>query len=258
MIFDTHCHLNHSDLYKDLDNLLSSAEKLGVSKFLVVGYNKESSFKAVELAHRYKNIYAAIGFHPTEIEDVSEKDFNDTLNLVLDKKVVAVGEIGLDYHWVKEPLKKEIQKEYFIRQIIFANEHKMPVSIHCREAIEDTLEIVRQYRPVAGGIMHCYSGSVETMREFIKLGFYISLGGPVTFKNAKTPKEVAEVVPLDKLLVETDAPYLAPDPLRGTTNKPENIRYVIDVISDIKKISKKHLAEATFKNACLLLGISDE
>lgn len=256
MIFDTHCHLNHQDLYKDIDNVINAANNVSVNKMLVVGYDKQTSFLAVDIANRYKNIYASIGFHPTEIDDLSEEDFNITLNLYKNKKVVAIGEIGLDYHWVKDPLEREKQKEYFIRQIEFANKVNLPISIHCRDALDDTLKILKEHKPLYGGIMHCYSGSLEMMNEFIKLGLYISLGGPVTFTNAKTPKQVAEEIDLDYLLVETDSPYLAPHPLRGSTNKPENIRYVIDEIARIRGISKKQVAERTYSNACKLLKIN--
>lgn len=256
MIFDTHCHLNHQDLYKDIDNVINAANNVGVNKMLVVGYDKQTSFLAVDIANRYDNIYASIGFHPTEIDDLSEEDFNITLNLYKNKKVVAIGEIGLDYHWVKDPLEREKQKEYFIRQIEFANKVNLPISIHCRDALDDTLKILKEHKPLYGGIMHCYSGSLEMMNEFIKLGLYISLGGPVTFTNAKTPKQVAEEINLDYLLVETDSPYLAPHPLRGSTNKPANIRYVIDEIARIRGISKKQVAERTCSNACKLFKIN--
>ncbi len=239
MIFDTHCHLNDSALLERIDEVLADALKVGVDKFLVVGWNKESSFKAVELAHKYKGIYAAIGFHPTDIDGVSEKDYNEVMSLVSDPKVVAIGEIGLDYHWVKDPVQREKQKEWFIKQINFANEHKKPISIHNREAFEDCLKILKEHKPIYGGVMHCYSGSVELLQDVLDLGLHIGLDGPLTFTNAKTPKEVCEKVPLDRLLVETDSPYLSPHPLRGTVNEPKNIALVIDEITRIKGLSKK-------------------
>lgn len=257
MIFDSHCHLNDPKIYEDIANHIEDAHKAGVKSFLVVGYDKASSLKAVEIAHQYEGCYAAIGFHPTEIQELSEDDFDEVMNLVHDEKVKIIGEIGLDYHWVKDPILREIQKEYFIRQIEFANHVGLPISIHNRESNEDCLNILKEYPLLKGGIMHCYSGSVEMMKEFIKLGMYISLGGPVTFTNAKTPKEVAVECPLDRLLVETDCPYLAPHPLRGTVNYPKNISLIVDEIAKLRGISRKHLEEITYQNTCKLLNINE-
>ena len=255
MIFDTHCHLNSEELLSKIDEVLESAKKVGVDKFLVIGWDKESSFKAVELAHKYKEIYAAIGFHPTDIDGVSDEDYKKTMALVDDPKVVAVGEIGLDYHWVKDFAQREKQKQWFIKQIDFANEHKKPISIHNREAFEDCLNILKEHRPLYSGVMHCYSGSVELLRDVLDLGLYIGLDGPLTFTNAKTPKEVCEVVPLDRLLVETDSPYLSPHPLRGTINEPKNIALVIDEITRIKGLSKKHILDVIYQNSCKLFNV---
>lgn len=258
MIFDTHCHLNSKQLYPDIEQHIEDAKRAGVSSFLVVGYDKATSLLAVKIAEKYPFCYAAIGFHPSEIFDLSEEDFNEVMDLVKHPKVKAIGEIGLDYHWINNPMQREIQKEYFIRQIEIANEVGLPITVHNRESNEDCLKILKEYTPKFGGIMHCYSASVEMMNEFLKLGMYISLGGPVTFTNAKTPKEVAYDCPEDRLLVETDAPYLAPHPLRGTVNVPKNIALVVDEISSIREISKKHLEEITFNNACRLLRINNE
>ena len=255
MIFDTHCHLNSEELYDRLEEVLESAKKVGVDKFLVVGWNKESSFKAVEIAHRYEGIYAAIGFHPTDIDDVSGEEYQETMSLVDDPKVVAIGEIGLDYHWVKDSVQREKQKEWFIKQINFANEHKKPISIHNREAFEDCLKILKEHKPLYSGVMHCYSGSVELLKDVLELGLYIGLDGPLTFTNAKTPKEVCEEVPLDRLLVETDSPYLSPHPLRGTVNEPKNIALVIDEITRIKGLSKKHILDVIYQNSCKLFNV---
>lgn len=255
MIFDTHCHLNSEELYERIEEVLASANKVGVDKFLIIGWDKESSFRAVEIAHHYEGCYAAIGFHPTDIDGVSEEDYLETMALVDDPKVVAIGEIGLDYHWVKDPEQREKQKEWFIKQIDFANKHKKPISIHNREAFQDCLEILKKHRPLYGGVMHCYSGSVELLDEVLALGLYIGLDGPLTFTNAKTPKEVCEVVPLDRLLVETDSPYLSPHPLRGTVNEPKNIALVIDEIARLKGISKKHILEVIYNNSCKLFNV---
>ena len=255
MIFDTHCHLNSEELIGRIDEVLEVAHKVGVDKFLVIGWNKESSLKAIELAHRYEGIYAAIGFHPTDIDGVSEEDYNDVMSHINDPKVVAVGEIGLDYHWVKDPEQRKKQKEWFIKQIDFANEHKKPISIHNREAFEDCLNILKEHRPLYSGVMHCYSGSVELLRDVLDLGLYIGLDGPLTFTNAKTPKEVCEIVPLERLIVETDSPYLSPHPLRGTVNEPKNIALVVDEVARLKGISKKHILDVLYKNSCELFKI---
>ena len=257
MIFDTHCHLNSPEIYENIDQHIADAQKVGVSKFLVIGYDKQSSIKAVEIANKYPFCYAAIGFHPTEIQDLSEEDYDEVMKLAKNPKVKAIGEIGLDYHWVKDSILREIQKEYFIRQIEFANYVGLPIAIHNRDANEDILKILKNCQPIKGGIMHCYSGSVEMMQEFLKIGMYISLGGPVTFTNAKTPKEVAETCPLDRLLVETDCPYLAPHPLRGTVNYPKNIALVVDEIVRLREESRSHIEDFTYNNACKLLNIDE-
>ena len=255
MIFDTHCHLNSEELLPRIEEILESARKVGVDKFLIIGWNKESSLKAIELAHQYEGLYAAIGFHPTDIDGVSDEDYNEVMSHVDDPKVVAIGEIGLDYHWVKDPVQREKQKEWFIKQIDFANRHKKPMSIHNREAFEDCLKILKEHKPEYSGVMHCYSGSVELLDDVLKLGLYIGLDGPLTFTNAKTPKEVCEKVPLDRLLVETDSPYLSPHPLRGTVNEPKNIALVIDEITRLKGLSKKHIINVIYQNSCKLFNV---
>lgn len=255
MIFDTHCHLNDKQLLCNIDEIINNAKEAGVDKFLVVGWDKKSSFLAVRLAEKYPEIYAAVGFHPENIFDVTEEDFVETLELVSHPKVVAIGEIGLDYHWSKDPNRRELQKEYFIRQIDFANKHKKPISIHNRNAFDDCLKILKEHKPLYGGVMHCYSGSVEQLDDVLDLGLYIGLDGPLTFTNAKTPKEVCEVCPLDRIVVETDCPYLSPHPLRGTVNEPKNIVWIVDEVARCKDMSKKHVLDALYKNSLKLFDI---
>ena len=255
MMFDSHCHLNDENLYPKIDEIIANAKKTGVDKFLVVGYNKPSSDLAVKIAEKYEECYAAIGFHPCEIDGLSDEDFNKTLSLIEHKKVVAIGEIGLDYHWVKDLKERELQKQYFIKQIDFANKNHLPICIHNRDSNEDCLKILKEHTPFYSGVMHCYSGSVEMLEEVLGLGLYISLGGPVTFTNAKTPKEVAEVVPLEKLLIETDCPYLTPHPHRGEKNEPKFICLVSEEIARLKGISKKHVDQVTYDNALKLFKI---
>lgn len=254
-IIDTHCHLNDETLYKDVDNVILRAQKAGVEKMIVIGWDKNSSELAIKLAEQYEFIYAVIGFHPENIFDIDDKQLYETLDLCKHPKVVGIGEIGLDYHWTKGTDKQALQREFFIKQIEYANKVHLPISIHSREAFADTLEILKNHKPLYGGVMHCYSGSVESINEIINLNLYIGLDGPVTFSNAKTPKEVAENVPLDRLVVETDCPYLSPHPLRGTVNEPSNICLIIDAIADIRKMSKKHLLDALYQNSCKLFNL---
>ena len=255
MIFDTHCHLNSDELYSRIDEVINNAKAVGVGNFLVVGYDKKTSLLAVKIAQKYDFCYAAVGFHPTEIYDLKEEDYSNLETLAKENKVVAIGEIGLDYYWEKDESKKDMQKEAFIKQIKIANKLHLPISIHNRDGINDCLNILKNNIPVCGGIMHCYSGSVEIMKEFLNLGMYISLGGPVTFKNAVIPKEVAKNVPIDKLLVETDSPYLAPHPLRGSQNEPKNIPLVVQEIASLRGMSVEELSKITTENALRLLNI---
>ena len=254
-IIDTHCHLNDEILYKDLDNVILRARQAGVEKMIVIGWDKASSELAIKIAEQYDFIYAVIGFHPENIFDINSEILYETLNLYKHPKVVGIGEIGLDYHWTKDIDKRELQKQYFAKQIEFANKAGLPISIHSREAFSDTLEILKAHKPLHGGVMHCYSGSVENLKEIINLNLYIGLDGPVTFSNAKTPKEVAAEIPLDKLVVETDCPYLSPHPLRGTVNEPANISLIVDAIAEARGMSKKHLLDALYENSCRLFKL---
>ena len=254
-IIDTHCHLNDEALFKDLDNVISRAKQAGVDKMVVIGWDEASSKLAIQIAEQYDFIYAVIGFHPENIFDITDEDLYRTLELYKNPKVVGIGEIGLDYHWTKEPDKRELQRQFFIKQIDFANKVGLPISIHSREAFNDTLQILKEHQPKYGGVMHCYSGSVENIDDIINLNLYIGLDGPVTFTNAKTPKEVAIEVPLERLVVETDCPYLSPHPLRGTVNEPANISLVVDEIANLRQMSKKHLLDVLYQNSCNLFKL---
>ena len=254
-LIDTHCHLNDEKLYQDLDNVISRALQTGVEKMIVPGWDKESSKLAIKIAEQYPFVYACVGVHPENIEGLDEKTLLEILNLYSHPKVVAIGEIGLDYHWTKDQKEREKQKEIFIKQIEFANKVGLPVSIHNRDAFQDILETLKIHKPLHGGVMHCYSGSVENLRDVTNLDLHIGLDGPVTFTNAKTPKEVAAEVPLDRLVLETDCPYLAPHPLRGTINEPANLILIADEIAKIRGMSKKHLLEVIYDNSCRLFKI---
>lgn len=254
-IIDTHCHLNDPALFNDLDNVILRAQKAGVDKMIVIGWDEDSSKLAIKIAEQHDFIYAVIGFHPENIFNINDEILYQTLELYKHPKVVGIGEIGLDYHWTKEDDKRELQKDYFIKQIEFANRVGLPISIHSREAFSDTVKILKEHKPLYGGVMHCYSGSVENIEDIINLNLYIGLDGPVTFTNAKTPKEVAREVPLERLVVETDSPYLSPHPLRGTVNEPSNLSLVVDAIADIRDMSKKHLLDILYQNSCDLFKL---
>lgn len=253
MLFDSHSHLNDEQLINNVDEIVENYQKNGIEKIVCVGYDYDSSLLAVELSNQYDSIYAAIGVHPSEA-----KKFNIDLSWIEEHlsntKVVAIGEIGLDYYWDKQF--KEQQIELFKRQIELANTHQMPIIVHMRDATNDTYNVLRDFKNMeTKGVMHCYSASKEAMQQFIDLNMYISLAGPVTYKNAVTPKEVAETIHLDHLLVETDSPYLAPAPYRGKINEPKNVLYVAKEIAKIKGISLEEVSQKTYNNTCKLFNI---
>lgn len=254
MLFDTHVHLNDDQFENDLDVVIQRAQQNGVKKMVVVGFDRKTIKKAIELIDQYDFLYASIGWHPVDAINMSEEDLSWIEEQAKHPKVVALGEMGLDYHWDKSPA--SIQKEVFRKQIRLAKKLKMPIVIHNREATEDVVHILREENAAeVGGIMHCFSGSVETAKECMKMNFLISLGGPVTFKNAKKPKEVAVEIPLDRLLIETDCPYLAPHPMRGKRNEPAYVKLVAEQIAELKGISFAEVAEKTTANAKKLFGI---
>jgi len=247
-MFDSHCHLNDEQLLLRVEEEISSAKKEGVKAMIVIGWDLPSSKKAVELAHRYEGIYAAVGFHPENLDDVSDDALKEIEELAHDAKVVAIGEIGLDYHWFKEESHRSKQKEWFIKQIDLANKVGLPISIHGREASGDILEILKAHTPIHSGVLHCYSGSVETMRELEKLGMYFGFDGPITYKNAVTPKECVKECPIDRLLVETDSPYLPPVPHRGETNSPKYIPLIVRAMAELKGVYETLLRQKLWNN----------
>ncbi|GIN42281.1 MULTISPECIES: TatD family hydrolase [Heyndrickxia] len=254
MLFDTHVHLNDSQYDLDLKEVIQNAQNAGVKKMVVVGFDRPTINRAMELIETYDFLYASIGWHPVDAIDMSDEDLIWIEELTKHPKVVALGEMGLDYHWDKSP--KEIQKEVFRKQIRLAKKVKLPIVIHNREATQDIVDILKEEdAQEVGGIMHCFSGSPEIARECINMNFYISLGGPVTFKNAKKPKEVALEIPLNRLLIETDCPYLAPHPYRGKRNEPAYVKLVAEQIAEIKGISFEEVAKQTSLNANKLFGI---
>lgn len=255
MLFDTHVHLNADQFEDDMEEVIDRAKQAGVDYMVVVGFDRVTIPKAISIAESHENIYAAVGWHPVDAIDMTEDDLKWIEELAAHPKVVAIGEMGLDYHWDKSP--KEIQKEVFRKQIALAKKVKLPIIIHNREATEDIVEILQEENAQeVGGIMHCFSSTPEIAEQCLEMNFYISLGGPVTFKNAKEPKEVAKVVPINKLLIETDCPYLAPHPYRGKRNEPAYVKLVAEKIAELKEMSLEELGEHTTKNAKKLFGIN--
>ena len=248
MIFDSHTHLNAEQFNDDIPETIERAKELGVTKMAVVGFDTPTIEKSLQLSHDYSNIYSIIGWHPTEAgsytKDV-EKKLQEQLTM---PKVVALGEIGLDYYWMEDP--KEVQAEVFRRQIAIAKEMNLPISIHTREALADTYQILKEedIRDI-GGIMHSFSGDFEWAKRFLDLGMHISFSGVVTFKKAQDVQEAATHVPLDRLLVETDAPYLAPVPYRGKRNEPGYTRYTVEKIAELRNLPVEEVAPQTWKNA---------
>lgn len=248
MIFDTHSHYTDGQ-FDDRDILLPRLNEEGVSEIITCGTDINSSIESIALAQKYPFVYASVGFHP---EELTRTDVDiAALKKLINEHVVAIGEIGLDYYWNKE--NKEKQKDGFIKQILLAKELSLPVIVHDREAHGDTLEILKEYKPK--GVLHCFSGSSEMAKEIIKLGMYIGVGGVLTFKNAKNLPEVVYNTPLDRILLETDAPYLAPVPFRSKRNDSSLIPYIAEKIGDIKGKSKEEILKITKENAYrLFLG----
>lgn len=254
MLFDTHSHLNAEQFKEDLQEVIARMKEVGVSYTVVVGFDEVTIKKAIELAETYDFIYAAVGWHPVDAIDMTEEHLKWLEELAAHPKVVALGEMGLDYHWDKSP--KEVQKEVFRKQIRLARKVNLPIIIHNREATQDIVDILKEENASeVGGIMHCYSGGIEVAKQCVEMNFLISLGGPVTFKNAKKPKEVAMEIPMEQLLIETDCPYLTPHPFRGKRNEPSYVKLVAEEIANLKGLSYEEVAIKTTENAKKLFGI---
>ena len=248
MYIDTHVHLNNPDLLVKVEEVISLALEEGVKKFIVPGYDFETSKIALELAHKYPFVYAAIGYHPTEIKGYSEKEYKWLEENVGDPKVVAIGEVGFDFHW--DSTTKEEQEEAFIRQIEIAKKANKPLVIHSRDAIQLTYDTLKKHNAsMVGGVMHCYSGSLEMAPLFIKENFYLGVDGPVTFSNAKEIVKVVKEIPIEWLVTETDSPYLTPHPYRGKENQPKYIPLIVNKISEIRGMEITEVAKVLFDNA---------
>ncbi|MBF8808460.1 MAG: TatD family hydrolase [Enterococcus lacertideformus] len=256
MIFDSHTHLNAEQFNDDIPETIERASALGVTKMAVVGFDAPTIDKSLQLSYDYSNIYSIIGWHPTEAGSYTKEVETKLQKQLTNPKVVALGEIGLDYHWMEDP--KEVQDKVFRRQIAIAKEMSLPISIHTREALEDTYRILKEEKIQAiGGIMHSFSGDFEWAKRFIYLGMYISFSGVVTFKKAVDVQEAAMNVPLDRMLVETDAPYLAPVPYRGKRNEPGYTRYTVEKIAELRNLTTEEVAEQTWENAHHLFRLNE-
>ena len=260
--FDSHCHLDDERFDEDREKLIAEIKKANITKFVSAGYSLEGSIKGVALSKTYDYIYTTCGISPNDIPQDEEelwKNIEIIRNIVedniKDKKIVAIGEIGLDYYWEKDLQRRELQRQAFIRQIEMANALDLPIVIHTREAVMDTLEILKEHTVNKKGVFHCCPLNRELVKEALKLGFYISFAGPVTFKNSKNANEIIEMVPDDKMLIETDSPYLAPEPVRGTRNDPRNVKYIAQKIAEVKGIPLEKIAEITYENASRIFGI---
>ena len=251
--FDTHSHYNDEKFDEDREEIIKSTYESGVTRFVCAGYNIESSQKAIEMSQKYEFIYSICGISPNDIPQSEQelwKDIAEITKIVKENKtnkIVAIGEIGLDYYWNKE--NKELQKEAFIKQIDLANEMDMPIVIHSRDASIDTIDIIREHLVRKAGIFHCCQFNQEMIRQALELGYYISFAGPVTFKNSKNAPDVVKMIPLNRILIETDSPYLAPEPNRGKRNDSRNVKFIAQKIADFKEMTIEEIAKITYENA---------
>ena len=261
-LFDSHAHYNDEKFDIDREEVIDEVYKSGVTKLINAGYSLNSSKYALEIAKRYNWMYTISGISPNDMPDNLldlEKQLSELELFIKDEKnsnkIVAIGEIGLDYYWEKDNEKRNIQKQAFIKQIEIANKYKLPIVIHTREAVMDTLEILKNYNVIKKGVFHCCPLNRELVKEALKLEFYISFAGPVTFKNSKNANEIIEMVPNNRILIETDSPYLAPEPNRGKRNDSRNVKYIAQKIADVKQIDVKEIAKITYDNACRIFNI---
>ena len=255
--FDSHSHLNDERFDEDRDKIIKEIYESGTTNFITAGYSMESSKKAVEISNNYDFIYATAGISPNDIPQTEEelwKQLGEIKQIAKNnKKILAIGEIGLDYYWNKE--NKDIQKKAFVEQIKLANELELPIVIHTRDAISDTIQILKENEVKNRGIFHCCPQNRELIKEGLKLGFYISFAGPITFKNSKNADEMISLVPDDRILIETDSPYLAPEPVRGTRNTPINVKYIAKKIADVKGLNIEDVEKITIENTKKILKI---
>ena len=249
--FDSHMHLDDAKFDLDREEVIKKIFDAGVTKCIDIGTNVETSKKAIEIAKKNEFIYASCGLHPEDIPQ-EEEEMWKTLRLIKElainnKKVVAIGEIGLDYYWKQD--NKELQRQAFVKQIEMANELELPVSIHTRDSIDDTIEIIRNTKIKKSGVLHCCPFNPELVKHGLNAGLYIAFGGTCTFKNSKNAEKIVEMVPDDKILIETDSPYLAPEPVRGTRNDSSNLKYIVQKLAEFKRCEPDKIAKITYTNA---------
>ena len=287
-LFDSHAHYNDEKFDEDREEVINEVYASGVTKLINAGYSLKSSIYALQIAKKYNWMYTISGISPNDIPDSKEgleKELNALEELIsrevlLDesnkncednilnneiklkeknqnksKNIVAIGEIGLGYYWEKDLAKRELQKQAFIMQIELANKYNLPIVIHTREAVMDTLEILKKHQVIKKGVFHCCPLNRELVKEALKLGYYISFAGPITFKNSKNANEIIELVPLDKMLIETDSPYLSPEPNRGKRNDSRNVKYMAEKIASVRQIPVETIAKTTYENACRVFEI---
>lgn len=270
--FDSHSHYNDEKFNEDREQIIIDTYKDGITKFVCAGYSIKSSIQALEIANKYDFIYSICGISPNDIPSTDNpqceqqlwKDIDEISQIVIQnisnksnnsKKLVAIGEIGLDYYWNKE--NKDLQKQAFIKQIELANKLELPIVIHSRDASVDTIEILKTHPVNKKGIFHCCQLNQEMIRQALELGYYISFAGPITFKNVKNAEECVKLVPIDKILIETDSPYLSPEPNRGKRNDSRNVKFVAQKIADFKGMTLKDVAKITYENAMKIFEIEE-
>lgn len=251
MIFETHAHYDDEAFDEDREELLRRLPREGIGRVVNIGASLDSCKRTIALMEKYPYIYGAVGVHPSETGNLNEDSLNWLREQCGREKCVAVGEIGLDYHW-PEPL-PELQKQWFVRQIRLAGEVKLPMVIHSRDAAKDTIEIMQEQKAgEIGGVVHCFSYTKETARVFLDMGFYIGIGGVLTFRNGRRLKEAAQYIPLDRIVLETDSPYLSPEPNRGRRNSSLNLPLVAECLAELKNVSVEEIEQITWENACRL------
>ncbi|MCI8300903.1 MAG: TatD family hydrolase [Lachnospiraceae bacterium] len=256
MIFESHAHYDDKQFDSDRDKLLSSMQANGIGRIINVGSDFAACKRTAELARQYDFVYGAIGIHPSDIGDLSEEVMEWLKETANDPRIVAIGEIGLDYYWEKDPQEQNTQQYWFGRQLELAREISLPVIIHSRDAAEDTLKLMKNmHAEQIPGVIHCFSYSAGMAEEYVKMGYYIGIGGVITFKNARKLKETAAKIPLERILLETDCPYLSPEPNRGKRNSSLNLPYVVKEIAALRGITEQEVEEATWENARRLFSL---
>ena len=256
MIFDTHAHYDDKAFEEDREEILGSLPQAGIGRVVNVGSDLASCESTIDLARKYPYFYAAVGVHPSETAELDEKKLEWLKSLCREEKCVAVGEIGLDYHW--DDVAPAVQREWFAKQLSLAQEVNLPVIIHSREALADTIAIMKeQHAEETGGVIHCYSYTKESAGAFLDMGFYFGIGGVLTFKNGKKLKETVEYLPMDRIVIETDCPYLSPEPNRGKRNSSLNLTYVLEAIAAIRRLPVKEVEQITWDNACRLYRMEE-